>query len=353
MARSNRLIAGALLAALTLPVFGTRAAESLPGFGATLHHLTVSGISSGGYMAVQFQVAHSSLVTGAGVLAAGPYECAEGSVWRATRNCMAPSAGTRAPDAAQTLARIEEDARAGRIDPPQGLRDDRVWVFTGGNDRTVERPVVDALMDFYRRQLPASAIRFVAEAEAGHAMISIADPQPNACGTSEPPFINRCGDRDAAGELLTHLLGPLATPSATPTGSIVAFDQQAFTTPAPLEISMADQGYAYVPTDCRTGGCRVHVAFHGCRQTAAQIGRRFIEGSGYNAWADANRLIVLYPQVAPRYGFAFGSWRWVYNPKGCWDWWGYTGADYATRDGGQIRAVRAMLDRLAEPPRAQ
>jgi poly(3-hydroxybutyrate) depolymerase len=184
-------------------------------------------------------------------------------------------------------------------------------------------------------------------------MISIADPQPNACDTSAPPFINRCGDRDAAGELLTHLLGPLTAPSQTPAGSIVEFDQQAFTTPAPFEISMADQGYAYVPTDCRTGGCRVHIAFHGCRQTEAQIGRRFIEGAGYNAWADANRLIVLYPQAAPRYGFAFGSWRWVYNPKGCWDWWGYTGADYATRDGDQIRAVRAMLDRLAEPPRAQ
>jgi hypothetical protein len=29
---------------------------------------------------------------------------------------------------------------------------------------------------------------------------------------------------------------------------------------------------------------------------------------------------------------------------GCWDWWGYTGPGYR-----QIRAVRAMLDRLAQP----
>jgi len=34
--------------------------------------VTVSGLSAGGYMAVQFHIAHSSLVHGAGVIAAGP-----------------------------------------------------------------------------------------------------------------------------------------------------------------------------------------------------------------------------------------------------------------------------------------
>jgi len=94
---------------------------------------------------------------------------------------------------------------------------------------------------------------------------------------------------------------------------------------------------------------RVHVAFHGCRQSAAQIGRRFVDGAGYNRWADSNRLLVLYPQTVPRHGLAVGSWKWISNPFACWDWWGYTGSDYPTRDGLQIRAVRAMLDRLAAP----
>jgi hypothetical protein len=39
----------------------------------------------------------------------------------------------------------------------------------------------------------------------------------------------------------------------------------------------------------------------------------------------------------------------VYNPNGCWDWWGYTGAPYHTRNGAQMRAVKAMVDRLAQP----
>jgi hypothetical protein len=44
----------------------------------------------------------------------------------------------------------------------------------------------------------------------------------------------------------------------------------------------------------------------------------------------------LYPQVARSYIYPF-------NPKGCWDWWGYSGEDYATRDGAQLTSVHRML----------
>jgi hypothetical protein len=49
--------------------------------------ISVSGISSGGFMAHQFHVAHSSNVMGAGIVAGGPYYCAEGSVADAIRRC--------------------------------------------------------------------------------------------------------------------------------------------------------------------------------------------------------------------------------------------------------------------------
>src|SRR3982750_4411765 len=39
--------------------------------------ITVSGLSSGGFMAHQFHVAHSKLVTGAGIIAGGPFRCVE------------------------------------------------------------------------------------------------------------------------------------------------------------------------------------------------------------------------------------------------------------------------------------
>src|SRR5919112_3925315 len=39
--------------------------------------ITVSGLSSGAFFAHQFHVAYSSLVKGAGIVAGGPYACAE------------------------------------------------------------------------------------------------------------------------------------------------------------------------------------------------------------------------------------------------------------------------------------
>ena len=97
----------------------------------------------------------------------------------------------------------------------------------------------------------------------------------------------------------------------------------------------------------------MHVAFHGCRQSVEAIGERFVREAGFNRWADANGMIVLYPQTTRRNGWSGAGLRWsfVFNPRGCWDWWGYTGPGYATKAGPQIAAVKAMVDRLAAPRR--
>jgi poly(3-hydroxybutyrate) depolymerase len=326
------------------------AAQPLPRLAASTGDVTVSGISSGGYMAVQFQVAYSSLVRGAGIVAGGPYYCAEGSVRRALGNCMSPSGRDLPPTPDETLKTVKQLAESGRIDPLRHLQDDRVWLLAGGNDRTVLPPVMDALDAFYRATLPSEAISFVKVPDAGHAMLSVADPQANACPTSESPFINRCQDVDAAGRLLAHLLGPLQPPVAAPAGEMVVFDQRPFVRGRAIDASLANEGYAFVPASCRNGGCKIHVAFHGCRQNASEIGRRFVDGAGYNGWAASNRIVVLYPQTVRRYGLAWGSFRWLLNPKGCWDWWGYSGENYHTRDGAQMRAVRAMIETLGMPP---
>lgn len=340
-----------LFASLTPPAL---AAPPLPALGASRDQLTVSGLSSGAYMAVQFQVAHAGLVAGAGIVAGGPYYCAEGLSARALANCMAPTASARPPTVGQQQAWLERAARQDRIDDPAGLRSDRVLLFSGAGDHTVDRSVVDALADFYRATLadPDRTVRYLKHPEAGHAMIAAGARQANACATSAPPFINRCQQLDLPGELLAHLLGPAGPGEASGGGDLLAFDQRPFVRGTAIDASLGDTGYVYLPAACRRGGCRVHVAFHGCRQGADTLGDRYVRESGYNRWADAYRLIVLYPQATPRYGLAWGSWKFILNPKGCWDWWGYTGADYATREARQIAAVKAMLDRLAEPPGA-
>ena len=130
----------------------------------------------------------------------------------------------------------------------------------------------------------------------------------------------------------------------------MAFDQTPFINGKAIDASLAEDGFVFVPKACQAGGCRVHVAFHGCRQSVSEIGRRFVEGAGYNPWASSNRLIVLYPQTVARSGAALGSWKFVMNPKGCWDWWGYTGDNYASREALQVKAVHRMVERLQGKP---
>lgn len=326
------------------------AADPLPQLGANAEGVTVSGLSSGAYMAVQFQVAHARQVSGAGIIAGGPFYCAEGSVTRALANCMAPTATAKPPSLEMQLQTVAKFAGQGRIDAPALLKTHRVWLFSGANDQTVHRPVMDSLAGFYQSLLPESAIRYVRHPEAGHAMPAAAADQANACPTSESPYLNRCQEFDAAGELLNHLLGPLAPKSQKPEGSLLRFDQRPYVTGKAVDASFAEEGYLYVPHSCLSGGCRIHIAFHGCRQNAEAVGTSFVTGAGYNAWAETNRIIVLYPQTRARYGLALGSMRYVMNPKGCWDWWGYTGSDYATREGTQIKAVATMLETLKQRP---
>ena len=63
-------------------------------------------------------------------------------------------------------------------------------------------------------------------------------------------------------------------------------------------------------------------AAEGGRRGAAAHRFEHAHAAGYNRWADGNRLIVLYPQARASWSFL------AFNPRGCWDWWGYTGEDY-------------------------
>jgi hypothetical protein len=321
----------ALFAAAAVHVL---AADPLPAMAAEVSNVTVSGLSSGAYMAVQVHVAHSALVKGVGALAGGPYYCAKGSVWSASFNCMTPGRWTPLPSIAALRTEVEALASAAHIDSPANLASARVWLFSGTQDRTVLRPVVMALRDFYASYGVQPVV--LADKPAGHAMVT--EAAGSDCATTAAPYINDC-DFDAAGELLKHLLGPLAPASVKPGGRLLHFDQRPFASGARMD----EAGYVYLPQSCQTERCRLHVAFHGCRQGAEAIGDQFAREAGYNRWADTNRLIVLYPQTVSSYSW-FG-----FNPRGCWDWWGYTGRQYHTRDGAQIRAVKAMLDRLGEP----
>jgi len=321
--------------------------------------LTLSGISSGAFMAQQMHVVHSRHVRGVGLIAGGPYRCAAGTyapwsffdwtgLYAATSICSDSNPMwffQGPPDPEFSVNQTREAAREGAADDPQGLRGDRVWLLSGSEDETVPRSVVEVLEEYYRVFVAAGDLHHERLDGAAHAMIT--DDAGNACDAEGTPYINDC-DFDAAGELLRWLLAPqgaLAPPAATlPPGGLLGFDQRAFFDAAEESVSLHATGWVYVPGACRAGeSCRLHVAFHGCRQHPDAIGDRFVREAGYNEWAETNRIVVLYPQTRAVEGLVPGTGD---NPRGCWDWWGYSGDDYAGRAGAQVRAVSAMINVL-------
>ena len=344
-----RSIVAALLVALGSQSAEAAEAEPLPALCVDENAISVSGISSGAFFAHQFHVAHSRRVKGAGIFAGGPNLCAgenfPHNLFRSLNVCSNTGSGSfRGPPQPQrsiSAARIA--AAAGRIDDVSGLRGDRVFLFSGRLDTLVPTSVLDAVQSFYRAFDNANDIAFVSDVDAAHAMVT--DTFGNACDTSESPHLNACG-YDLAGATLAHIYGPLE-PARTAEGELLAFTQTEFVKAGDRH-GLAPTGYAYVPEDCaHSAGCRLHVAFHGCLQNTDTIGDAFIRHAGYNEWAEANRILVLYPQAAAVTGRVAGipvDWP---NPKGCWDWWGFTGTNFARKAGSQISAVDAMIDRLA------
>ena len=325
----------AIAVAALLPK-ASRGAGALPALNVAPNEVSVSGLSSGGFMAVQMHVAHAAIMRGAGIVAGGPYGCAEGSPAQALGPCM-----TGNPDGAAAAHLVGRLARHQRIDDPAHLAVQRVWLFSGRQDPVVVPSVMAQLERFYRQFVPSGQITFRNTLPAGHGFPVLAGD--GRCEAPGAGYLAPCGF-DGAGELLQHIHGPLQTPEAgPPPGQLLAFDQRQY---LPEEggarsHGLADIGHVFVPATCARGArCRIHVAFHGCRQNVDTAGDAFIAHAGYNRWAAANGIVVLYPQTRATWGLPF-------NPNGCWDWWGYTGADYATRDAPQIRAVRRMIDRLA------
>jgi poly(3-hydroxybutyrate) depolymerase len=324
-------------ASIALSVLAACAAQAahatvpLPALNIDLAQTSVSGISSGGFMASQLHVAFSSTFKkGAGIVAAGPFNCSDGSVSYATGRCMSTPADI---PVSTLVAQTQQWAGWGWIDPLSHLQSSKVYLFSGTLDSVVKSGVVDAARRYYQSVLPASNVSYVNNVAAEHAMVT--DDYGSACATKASPYINDC-NVDVAGNLLAHLYGALnARASGTlPAGNFVQFDQSAFVSGH----GMATSGWAYVPQSCQAGAttpCRLHVALHGCLQNESDIGQQYVQSAGYNRWAETNRIVVLYPQT--------GSGA----TNSCWDWWGYDSYAFATRSGPQMKAIKAMVDKIA------
>jgi len=302
---------------------------SAPAFDAAQQaRISVSGVSSGAYMAVQAHVAFADKVGGIAAVAGGPYHCANGDVQLALARCLTGEGLDVQP--------MIEFARAAAVDgrnaAVEQVSADRIWIFHSPADAVVAPAVGAALRNFYAAFVADSAqISYVDDVETAHGWPTV--DAGTGCTEWGGDFINAC-DYDTAGRLLGHIYGELA-PRAPAADADNLF---------PIDLSdyfeagngVADTGWAYVPDDCRAAlsSCRLHIAFHGCVQGAEFIGDHFVRQAGFNEWAETNAIVVVYPQVEKS----------LFNPKGCWDWWGYTGDNYDVRSGKQLAGVGALID---------
>jgi poly(3-hydroxybutyrate) depolymerase len=308
----------------------------LPALGADPARISTSGLSSGGFMAMQYAVAFSASTMGVGVVAGGPYNCAYVNPGGIATCMNGAPVGAASYDAAVSFAAL------GQIDPVDRLTSQKVYLFSGTEDKTVRRTVVDAVRDFFS-DAGTPNIQYVHDVPAGHAFVSANFGAP--CGTTAAPYVDQCsvdgGLYDQPGAILAKMYGTLLPKATSLSASPTPFDQTEFAAPV---AGMSKTGYVYVPASCAQAGasCAVHIVFHGCRQGAAVVGDAVYGRVGYNAWADANGIIMLYPQIDPG--------TTPDNPLGCWDWWGYTGSNFQIRSGPQLVAIRAMVQRLVARP---
>eukprot|EP01119_Soliformovum_irregulare_P003197 TRINITY_DN13534_c0_g1_i1.p1 TRINITY_DN13534_c0_g1~~TRINITY_DN13534_c0_g1_i1.p1 ORF type:complete len:336 (-),score=58.30 TRINITY_DN13534_c0_g1_i1:37-924(-) len=284
-------------------------------------------------MAVQYHVAYSSEIMGAGIIAGGPYWCANGNVEVALNAC------TIYPEyisVLELIAATEYAEGLESIDNTDNMWNDRIWLLSGTLDTIVYPGVVKKLESYYRNYVQSANIATEYQLRAEHSFVT-AD-FGNACDELETPYINNC-NYDSAGHILQHIYSNSLRPPVTAKASnILSINQGKFLSwpVSPSTVGLNSIAYAYVPTNCSKGNpdCRVHIAFHGCLQTIPLIGSDFFLHAGYNEWAESNDIIVLYPQAI----------RNTLNPEGCWDWWGYSGPNYATQSGAQISTVHAMAN---------
>lgn len=288
--------------------------------------VTVSGISSGGYMANQYHVAYSNQVSGAAIFAAGPYNCAQGELDTALASCV---------ESAQDLdlTRLINDVRVAEkkqdIAPLENLKDDKVMIYHGSKDVRVDIDVTRTLVDFYS-ELEVKT-KTVFDVASGHGFPTV--DFGVQCENTETPHINNC-QYDGAGEALNYFY-PGLKPKTSLKGRVYSFSQSDFLESG-RDNTLAEQGFIYAPENCQKGAsCKIHIAFHGCQQNVENIGLNFVENTGYNTWAEANNIVIIYPQTKSTYM--------PLNPKACWDWWGYTGEDYLTRNGAQLKQINNIV----------
>jgi poly(3-hydroxybutyrate) depolymerase len=337
--RSNSILK---LSAMVLAFTGADAAmaqSKLLSYNVDPAQVSVSGLSSGGFMAAQLGVAYSGTFTkGFGVFAGGPFDCARNLAYYSCMYNATPAITT--PESNMT------SWSGTQIDNLSNLASRKFYGWYGGNDYLVGvNPMNQLKTELQAKGITTANTSWNTISSAGHTFpTNFAGPGDNSCGSTSSPYVANCS-YDGAGAVLQWMYGTLNAPNTGSLGgTLINFDQQEFSGGPGMDMS----GYVYVPSACASGTvCKLHVSLHGCVQSHNNIGMTYVNNTRYNNWADTNNMIILWPQAIPdntnRSTPGSGS---VNNPNGCWDWIGWYGNNFDQKGGQQMAAIVAMVNRI-------
>ncbi|KAL6235507.1 hypothetical protein BDW75DRAFT_250825 [Aspergillus navahoensis] len=328
-------------------VLNLTSAASLGAYNVEPDSVSISGFSSGGFMATQLGIAYSSVFkVGFGVFAGGPFDCARN---QPNRTCMMNNTpAIKIPTENIHLWSGKQ------IDDIANLRTRKVYLQVGELDRTTGPNVLSQLKRQLSGFLTEEYTTHIVLPGAEHTFPTVLDSiGNNDCDVGEAPFISDCG-YDGAGEVFRWLYGRESLKPKNKgklKGNVLEFEQTGEFGAGARDSGMGGKGYLYVPEDCRDGAsstvCKLHVVLHGCCQSHDIIGDKFVENTGYNQWADTNGIIVLYPQTT-----VDNSLHTIWdggvhaNPLACWDWIGLYGANADQKGGAQMEAIVNQVKRV-------
>lgn len=329
---------------------GSTAPGALPRLRISPASLTVSGISSGADLAAHFAVAFSDVTAGAAIFAGEPWLCATTRFpGEPVFTCAAAAAKIGQPgpgcaglptgfapcegcggdgngtvlydhcknrgrdvppeylDVPTLVGAATAAARADLIAPLAGLGALRTFLYRGLLDVAYLEGSVNFTAAFFSAFAadPASQVVFVADVPSGHCTPTV-DPwvPTSSCGhgAGGPPAVENCG-YDGAGAAFAHMYGGALTPPASHAcgadcaARVISFNQTLYQ--AGVWSGLSSLGFVYVPAACAAGGaCRLHVALHGCGMSvwSPAMNMSYVLHAGFNPWAEANNIVVLYPQ---------------------------------------------------------
>ena len=243
---------------------------------------------------------------------------------------------------AEELAdRVRKLGSKGDIDPAENVANQRIYMFSGKLDVTIQTGVMEATEKWYRElNVPKANIKTEFDMTAGHLWPT--DDYGGSCLGGGPPYIGDCG-YDGSGIMLKHVMPGNYVARGKPkhSSNLMKIDQERFIPggKSPRTAQVGEEGYVYVPDACkaRTARCKLHIALHGCTQSAYAVGDKFVKNTGLNHWAETNNIVILYPQAE------------LYlpsNPLGCWDYIASTNDDFHTKKGLQAGMIYNMVKHI-------